>query len=345
MTLNKIPKLREPKGPVVQEVRDKFLEQEYKQNQDQFYQQDIRHIENMDFLLQRFVIMQRKDVDASVKMVSEVLRWRKQRRVYELRDEHFAQELALSGAAFPYEPDKFGNKTIYMRACMGNFCTELKPAMKEYLCHLMMQIDDPKDGSCFAIVLDLTKTSWSNYDLEMLTFLLSLLKDYFPVNLDYVLAINFPWILSTAWALVKHLIPTEKRGAVQFINSDKIFDYIPKENCPEFLGGTCARPHSRLYEANPTAIDYMIHESGGKISNKRLREILVQFKDLLPESQYEKLKKQIELYKSGQYVTHQVYLSEKLTKATHQLKKNNINNNENNNNGEVQDLNQNSSPK
>lgn len=340
MPLNKIPKLREPRGPIVQEVRDKFLEEHYKLTPDEFYLQDIKLIEKMDFLLQRFVIMQRKDVDASVKMVADVLRWRKQRRLHDLCDTYFPQELTSSGAVFVYEPDMFGNRTIYMRACMGKNCAELRPAMKDFLAYLMMQIDDPIDGKCFAMIIDLTKTSWSNADLEMLSFLLALLKEYFPVNLDYVLAINFPWILSTAWSLVKHLIPSEKRGAVQFINSNQINDFIAKENCPDFLGGTCQRPYRLEVEGAPTAIDFLINVTRSEIQYKRLKEILAQFKDILSESQFALLQKQAELYKNGQYIRP------KSVQATDALMSDyGVAIDSNGNDGNVQDLNQTSKKK
>lgn len=324
MPLNKIPKLREPKGPVVQEIRDKFLETEYKENPDDFYLQDIRHIENMDFLLQRFVIMQRKNIDASVKMVAQILRWRKEKKVYELGDTYFPRELALSGAAFVYEKDKYGNRTIYMRASLCRHCAELRQAMKEYLTYLLMKVDDCKDGTTFAVVLDLTKASLSNYDLEILMHFVCLLKDFFPVNLDYVLAVNFPWILSAAWHLIKRLIPSEKRGAVQFINSDKIFDYIDKENCPDFLGGTCERSYNEYYEPGPTALDFILESTDYKISVKRCNEILNLFRDIIPEANCNVLQEQIELFKNGQYI-----------KPKHDLCITNNNNDE-----EIKDLNQ-----
>lgn len=322
--MNKIPKLREPKGSVVQEIRDKFLEFEYKPNPDDFYPQDIKHVENMDFLLQRFVIMQRKNVDASVKMVAQMLRWRKEKKVYELNDLYFPKELPASGAAFIYENDLYGNRTVFMRANLCRNCSELRPVMKEYLTYLLMQIDDCKDGTTFSVIIDLSKASMSNYDLELLMHFVCLLKDYFPVNLDYVLAVNFPWILSASWHLVKRLIPAEKRDVVQFINSDKITDFIAKENCPDFLGGTCERPYKTSVKEAPTAVDHIVELTDGKVTIKRCYEILALFKDIIPEDHCQLLTSQIELLKNGQYVK----------------KKYDIAANNNNNDDDVSDLNQ-----
>lgn len=299
MPLNKIPKLREPHGPVVQQVRDKFMEQEFKQSPDEFYQEDIKMVENMDFLLQRYVIMSRKDVDASVKLTSQMLKWRKERQLYEMTDNIFPQELLLCGAAFLYEKDKFGNRTLYMRASMCKNCAELKNSMKDFLAYLVYKIDDPKEGSTFSVIMDLTNTTWSNYDLDILMHFVCLLKDNFPVNLDYTLAVNFPWLLSAAWSVIKRVIPSEKRDIVQFISSDKIFDFVDKENLPDFLGGTCARPYRFVNEQSPDAIDYMVQNSTKSISRKRLKEILTLFADILPKEHSKKLRDKVDQMKDG----------------------------------------------
>lgn len=287
----------------MQQVRDLFLEREYKQSPGDYYLEDIKLIENMDFLLQRYIIMQRKNVDASVKMVSQMLKWRKERKLYEMKDEQFLQEFTLSGAAFLYEPDKFGNRTVYLRASMVKNCNEVKQAMKDFLTYLVFQVDDSKDGTPFSVIMDLTNVTWNNYDLDLLMHFVAQLKDYFPVNLDYVLAINFPWLLSTAWTLIKRSLPTEKRGVVQFISSDKVFEYIDKDNVPDFLGGACKRPYSYVNEDAPNAIEYLVLHVGPNsakpVTKKRLREILNTFSDILPKEFTRQLQQQIDQLPEG----------------------------------------------
>lgn len=289
-----MPKLRDPRGPIVQQVRDAFLEREYKPAPEQFYEQDVELIRRMDFLLQRCVIMQRKDVEASAKMAGQVLRWRKQRRVYDVRDSDFPQELTLVGAAFVYDDDKFANRTLYLRAAMCKNCAELKAAMKDFLTHLMFTIDDARAGATYTLIMDLTNAGLANYDMDLLTHIVTLLKDYFPVNLDYLLAVNFPWVLSAAWALIKRLIPAERRDAVRFIKSDEIFEYVAREHCPDFLGGSCARPYSYVAAGAPTAVEYIVRESAAPPTKRRLREILRQFSDALPAPHVAKLAAQID---------------------------------------------------
>lgn len=131
MPLNKLPRLRDPmKRDFVIEVRDLFLES-YKQNPDLFYKEDVRQVEEMQFLLQRCIIYKRKNVIDSLKMLIDMLKWRKEHRIRELADHDFPIEYHMCGASFLYEPDKFGNRTVYFRTQCFKTIPELRSSFKE----------------------------------------------------------------------------------------------------------------------------------------------------------------------------------------------------------------------
>lgn len=123
---------------------------------------------------------------------------------------------------------------------------------------------------------------------------LTLLREFFPVNLDYVLAINFPWVLTAAWTLAKRLIPPERRDVVMFISHNEIFNYIEKENVPDFLGGTCKREHKLMPKACQTTVDYLLSQKDPEISAKRIREIVKAFADILPKDHVNNMYKHLE---------------------------------------------------
>lgn len=158
----------------------------------------------------------------------------------------------------------------------------------------MYQVDDTEKGESWSVIFDLTNTGWNNYDIDLLMHFLTLLREYFPVNLDYVLAINFPWILSAAWALAKRLIPPERRDVVAFISHNEIFDYIEKENVPDFLGGTCKRAHKNSSKTCNTTVGYLLSLKDPEIPAKRIREIVKAFADSLPKEHVLSMYKQIE---------------------------------------------------
>lgn len=131
MPLNKLPRLREPaKRDFVHEVKELFLDH-YKQQPELFYQDDVREVENIQFLLQRCIIYKRKNVKESLAMLINMLKWRKEIHLRELNDNSFPIEYHLCGASFLYEPDKFGNRTLYIRTQLLRSIPELRASLKE----------------------------------------------------------------------------------------------------------------------------------------------------------------------------------------------------------------------
>lgn len=132
MPLNKLPRLRNPtERDFVHEVRDKFLDYYKQQDPSLFYDEDIKLVEDCKFLMQRCIIYKRKNVQDSLEMLVSMLKWRKEHRFRELRDYDFPIEYYMATAAFRYEPDKYGNRTIYVRAQMLRNIAELKNSFKE----------------------------------------------------------------------------------------------------------------------------------------------------------------------------------------------------------------------
>lgn len=285
MPLNKVPRLRDAQTrDCMLEVRDLFLEQ-YKEEPDLYYEEDVALVKDLKFILQRCLVSKRKHVGESLDMLVNMLKWRKEQKIRELTDQDFPVEFFTAGISFVYEPDKYGNKTLYIRTQLLKCVPELRDLFKKFVAYLMYQIDDCVEGETFSIIFDLTNTGWNNYDIDLLMHFLTLLKDYFPVNVDYILAINFPWILSTAWSVVKRLIPPERRDVVVFIQKKEVFNFVPEQNVPDFLDGTCSREHQFKPKTFLTVVDFLLSQNDTTLSAKRIADILKTLSDILTEEQ------------------------------------------------------------
>lgn len=294
MPLNKVPRLRDPETrDCVLKVRELFLEQ-HKKEPELYYEEDVQLVRDCKFILQRCLISKRKNVDESLTMLVNMLKWRKEQRIRELTDQDFPIEYFTAGIAFLYEPDKFGNKTLYIRTTLLKCIPELKASFKKFIAYLMYQIDDCENGNTFAIIFDLTNTGWNNYDIDLLMYFLTLLKEYFPVNVDYILSINFPWILTTAWSVIKRLIPPERRDVVVFIPQKEVFNYVDKQNLPDFLGGTCQRDHQARAKTCMSVVEFLMERHNPTYPPKRIAEIITIMSDLLTEEQANNLFSQLE---------------------------------------------------
>lgn len=113
---------------------------------------------------------------------------------------------------------------------------------------MINKIIDSLIHSGIAIILDCTGSGLSSADMDTLMFLISSLKLYFPKGLSYLLIHNLPWILKPFWHLAKLCIPSEYSQIVQFSDSQTIFQFIDKENLPDYMNGTCKRDYRAVPE-------------------------------------------------------------------------------------------------
>lgn len=299
MPLNKIARIRNPTTrDCVRELRDLFMEHA-KREPELFYDADVKLVDEMKFLMLRCLISKRKNVKEAYQMLVSMCKWRKEWRLRELTELDFPAEYFSAGISFVYEPDKFGNRTLYIRTQRLKCIAELKQSFKHFMAYLLYQIDDCVNGETFAIIFDLTNTGWNNYDIDLMMFFLNMLKEYYPANLDYVLAINFPWVLTAAWSVVKRLIPPERRDVVVFIQDKDVFNYIDKQQCPDFLEGECKREHQFLPKSGTDLVDYLILQNNPPLSPKRVGEIVKALSDLMSGEQMEHALKQVDELSAG----------------------------------------------
>ena len=237
---------------IVCKVRQNFL-QDYDQNQELYFVGDVEKIREDDWYVTRFVLRNKKKVDASVDMLKNSMRWRKELGIPMLRDTDFPQEFYKIGGIFSYEKDRQGNAMIYMRVKLHKKIAELDQALKQYIIYIMNKVDVDVDGRGMAIVFDCQEAGIGNVDMDMLWFLISSMNKYYPKGLSYILVYELPWILNAVWKIAKGWIPEEQRKMIKFANKDEVFNFVDKDNLPDFMGGVCQMDYRIAPKGCPTA--------------------------------------------------------------------------------------------
>lgn len=137
-----------------------------------------------------------------------------------------------------------------------------------------------------AIVIDCTGGGLANADMEMLFYLISTLLNYFPKLVSYFLVHELPWILKPFWHIARAWVPDNFAKLVKFSNSTTIFEYVDRENLPDFMGGTCKRSYQEAPE-NCTSIYESCKLFGIEFSV--CKKVMLKFRDLLPEGHTEQI--------------------------------------------------------
>lgn len=258
-----------------------------------FYEQDIDDVNNFGFLLQRAVLSQKENVSNSLKFLIEMLKFRKNMMLRDITDYDMPSDFFEIGGCFEYEPDKNGNKVLYIRTKFVRCIPELSLAFKKFAAHLVYKIDERDNFSPWTLVLDFQSTGWQSYDFDLLLFFLTLLRDTFPSNIDKILLVNFPWIFSAGWLLAKRSIPEDKRDLIKFISTKDMLEYIDQHNLPDFLDGNCEKSYKLAPKCKYNILQYM-QSLEPPVPPKRMREIAKKFTGVFEDSKIEAYIKEID---------------------------------------------------
>lgn len=270
---------------LVHALRDKIVE-ECSANPGTYSYADLEKCKSDDWFLSRFLLRQKLDVNLAFDMLKRAMRFRHESLSNSIRRQDFPAEFYQIGGLFGYEPDRKGNRMMYIRVRVHKKIPEIGAVLQAFLYSNIQQLDEEAGGKGISIVFDCSGGGLANADMDMLLFLVSTLVNYFPKGLSYLLVHELPWILKPFWHIAKAWISDEHRQLIKFSNSRTIFEYIDKENLPDFMGGTCKRDY-RAAPENCTTMEEAAKLWG--VEQSVVKSILSRFAEHLPASSLDKL--------------------------------------------------------
>jgi hypothetical protein len=262
-------------------MRKQFMAESYQGNEELFDPVDIEKIEKDDWFVKRFLIAAYKDQDDAVRRMTEAMKWRKEQRLRQLTDADFPREFFETGSLFQYERDREGLPSLFMRLKFVRKIPELLDYMKQFCMYQCFQIDEATNGAGWVLVLDFTGCSYSQYqNIDLLHYFITTMHTNFPAGIDYVLAVDIPWVLSSFWGLVKMWIPEKRREMIRFCSKDDLCEFFDLENLPPIMGGTCKRKY-KLYPEKTVSAWEFAKVMG--LDRDRCDEVYLVFEPLLQE--------------------------------------------------------------
>ncbi|XP_074601886.1 motile sperm domain-containing protein 2-like [Brevipalpus obovatus] len=245
---------------LIEEVRAKFHKM-VQNDPSQFDEEEIQRVNEDDMFVKRFLLSRKRKVDATVDMMANTLRWVKREGFTRIPLNAFPAEVFLIGALFDYEKDLQNNYTIYIRVCYILRCGYMVPHLIRWASKFFYELDQRVQGSFYAVIIDFADCGLRNCEYEFIYHAINTVRSYLPACVSYILVVDLPKILRYGWNVIKRIVPADQRKLLNFVTRNEIDQYIGKENLPDFLGGTCTRPHKGLPmvpDGCPTAVEYGI---------------------------------------------------------------------------------------
>ena len=89
-----------------------------------------------------------------------------------------------------------------------------------------------------SIAFDLASSGMANLELELLPFLLDLLKNHFPGMVGAVYILHFSWLHSGMWAVARRVLPQQALARIFFPNDTEMREeHFEPQRLPEPFGG------------------------------------------------------------------------------------------------------------
>ena len=197
-----------------------------------FNKKDIERLKKEDYALSRYF---KEDTQTTIDTIKEVLEWRNNYNLSDLKKEDFPKEYQEAGTLVVHGKDVEGNVMIYLRVCLFKKGELPIEEVKKYLAFVMDQTDRETRGDGWAFVFDCTDAGLSNVDMELLRFVSQALTTYYSENCRYALIYDMPWILSPVWKIVKSWVSQEERDAIKFATKKEMSNFVAKDQLPDFL--------------------------------------------------------------------------------------------------------------
>lgn len=87
------------------------------------------------------------------------------------------------------------------------------------------------------IAFDLEASSMSNLELELLPFLLDLLRSHFPGMVAGVYVLHYGWVHAGMWGLAKRVLPASALAKIFFPKESELSEHFELDRLPASLGG------------------------------------------------------------------------------------------------------------
>ena len=233
---------------------------------DDFDEKDIENIMNNDNFVRKYFEYNNENLVESFKMMTNALMWRKTFGVNQLNEWSFPRECYLMGGIFTYGKDVNGSTCIIFRVNSNKKFSDWTELVKKYIVFLIEKENqkfllNQNKGIC--IVFDCKGSGITNVDLDMLWFIVSTLRHYYPMLLKSVVVNELPFILKFVLKLVKSWLGKENQQLIHLVTKKDLNQYIENEQLPDFMNGTNKKLY-KLYPKNAPLLEDMALKMGIK---------------------------------------------------------------------------------
>lgn len=208
-----------------------------KENPDHgFHTLDLDRIKDEKYL-KRVMKHCENDPKQGADMLWEIFSWRKSVSANEINETNVRMDYILEGGFFPHGRDIDGCLLLIVKSKKHVKGTKDFEELKKVIIYWFDRIEREENGNKITLFFDLDGCGLNNMDMELIKYVISLFKCYYPSFLNYILIYNMPWVLSAAFKIVKTLLPARAVEKMKFISQESLHEFVTLDQALTSWGG------------------------------------------------------------------------------------------------------------
>lgn len=230
-----------------------------------YHFRDLERLQKDNEWIKAFYRHSIEDIDKTLTLIDEVLVWRKALDINSL----------LKPGKLPVDEELFKKGLVFVRNEDINCIPMMHFIIKNHRKDAYSQIELFRFISYFfekaykfnsedpiVLVFDMTDAGYNNLDMDMIKFVVTCLKTYYPSLIDYMIIYQMPFVFNAAWKVIRNWLPAEAVKLVKFCDKKNIRDYIQESQLFVHMGGSDKFKYSydlKDYLIKPSLDDAMIY--------------------------------------------------------------------------------------
>ncbi|XP_061727518.1 motile sperm domain-containing protein 2-like [Cydia pomonella] len=202
----------------------------------EFHPLDLERAKD-DKYLTRLLLHQENDAKMAAEMLWDILVWRKTNNVNDINENTVNMDYIKEGAFFPHGRDVDGNLLLIIKSKMHVKGQKDFEELKKVIIYWFDRTEREEQGKPITLFFDMDGCGLGNMDMELIKYLISLMKLYYPYFLHYIIIYQMPWVLSAAFKVVKSLLPAKAVERMRFSTKDNLKDVVAPEQALTCWGG------------------------------------------------------------------------------------------------------------
>ncbi|XP_075989747.1 motile sperm domain-containing protein 2-like [Anticarsia gemmatalis] len=201
-----------------------------------FHPLDLERAKDEKYL-QRVLYHSEKDPKQAADMLWDILTWRKSVGASDINESNIRMDYVQEGVFFPRGRDIDGSLLLIFKAKMHVKGQREYEELKKIMIYWFDRVEREENGKRITMFFDMDGSGLGNMDMELVKYLITLFKLYYPYFLNYIVIYQMPWVLSAAFKVVKTLLPAKAVEKMKFVTKDTLKDIVAPEQALAVWGG------------------------------------------------------------------------------------------------------------